>query len=334
MGGMKGSAGSMRNTSAAGQVMEFRVWTELIQQSRGMLHVFLPLLDRGLDGVIHRLSDRAYIPVQVKGRGKAVEGMVEIVIRGDSLVDDRALIIAGLLAGDGLGPTLLVVDERTFKELAARSVAGGVEVFSAAFSMHPTEATHWRPYLLARESLAERVLGFGVMPPGVESVGIEVGLEPQDRHNQWLGFLGEAEVVRRLAENPRLDLFRPFPDLEMVEVLARNNVTRNFAGFQVKAAIPAAQYGEAHIHIRKATFVADPRTWVLGLAWLPDGGRFADECLVVPTAALPRVAVDGGDRYVLNFHPQSPEPTRIDMFRHSLATLGTIGEGLTAVSAG
>jgi hypothetical protein len=88
---------------------------------------------------------------------------------------------------------------------------------------------------VARESLAERVLGFGVMRLEVESVGSEVGLEPQDRHNQWLGFLGEAEVVRRLAENPRLDLFRPFPDLEMVEVLARNNVTGNFAAFQVKA---------------------------------------------------------------------------------------------------
>ena len=274
---VNGSAGSKRNTSAAGQVMEFRVWTELIQQSRGTLHVFLPLLDRGLDGVIHRLSDRAYIPVQVKCRLKAVEGMVEVIIRADSLIDDRALIIAGLLADDGLGPTLLVVDERTFKELAAHSVFGGVEVFAASFSMHPTNATHWRPYLVARESLADRVLGFGVMPSEVESVGIEVGLEPQDRHNQWLGFLGEAEVVRRLAENPRLDLFRPFPDLEMVEVLARNNVTGNFAGFQVKAAIPA-QYGEAHFRIRKATFVADPRTQVLGLAWLPDAGRFSEEC--------------------------------------------------------
>jgi hypothetical protein len=34
---------------------------------------------------------------------------------------------------------------------------------------------------------------------------------------------------RRLAESPRLDLFRPFPDLEMVEVLARDNVTGRFA---------------------------------------------------------------------------------------------------------
>ena len=48
--------------------MEFRVWTELIQQSQGALHVFLPLLDRGLDAVIHRLTDGEYIPLQEIGR--------------------------------------------------------------------------------------------------------------------------------------------------------------------------------------------------------------------------------------------------------------------------
>src|SRR5438045_5187147 len=86
-----------KDTSAPGQAMEFRVWTELIQQSRGALHVFLPLLDRGLDCVVHRLTDGAHIPVQVKSRGATVEGMVEIVIPGQRLVDDRALIVAGLL---------------------------------------------------------------------------------------------------------------------------------------------------------------------------------------------------------------------------------------------
>src|SRR6266849_10306586 len=78
-----------RDTMATGQVMEFRVWTELIQQSRGALHVFLPLLDLGLDAVIHRLTDGEYIPVQVKGRAAAGENSVEITIVGSRLVDDR-----------------------------------------------------------------------------------------------------------------------------------------------------------------------------------------------------------------------------------------------------
>ena len=98
--------------------MEFRVWTELIQQSQGALHVFLPLLDRGLDAVVHRLTDGEYIPLQVKGRTSAANGFVEIVIPASELIDDRALIIAGLLTAEGLGPKLLVVDEATFKSRA------------------------------------------------------------------------------------------------------------------------------------------------------------------------------------------------------------------------
>jgi hypothetical protein len=40
-----------RETSAAGQVFEFRLWAALNEQSRGSLHVFLPLADRGVDAL-------------------------------------------------------------------------------------------------------------------------------------------------------------------------------------------------------------------------------------------------------------------------------------------
>jgi len=36
--------------SASGQVFEFRLWAALTEQSRGSLHPFLPLTDRGVDG--------------------------------------------------------------------------------------------------------------------------------------------------------------------------------------------------------------------------------------------------------------------------------------------
>ena len=114
--------------------MEFRVWTELIQQSHGALHVFLPLLDRGLDAVVHRLTDGEYIPLQVKGKSQAVNGFVEIVVPATELVDDRALIVAGLLTAEGLGSKLLVVEEETFKRRAAHSEVQGVEVYAASFS--------------------------------------------------------------------------------------------------------------------------------------------------------------------------------------------------------
>jgi hypothetical protein len=299
--------------------MEFRVWTELIQQSRGMLHVFLPLLDRGLDAVIHRLTDGIYIPVQVKGRQANLEHSFEIVVPASKLVEDRALLIAGQLDEDGLGSELLVVDEGTFKRLAAHNVFRGDEIYWAIVSRDPA-SSRWREYMVPTEKLAERLLG--PPTPLIEAEPPE-SAEPVGRHNQWLGFLGESEVVRRLAENPQLDLFRPFPDLEMVEVLARDRETGRFVGLQVKAAIPA-RYGEAHFRVRKATFVPSTTTWIVALAWIEESGGFAGDCLLVPSQDLPGIAVDGDDRWVLDFNPVHPEPTRFDAYRRNLADLGQL----------
>lgn len=309
-----------RDTSSPGQALEFEIWSELIKQSQCALHVFLPLLDRGLDAVLHRMTDRRYIPVQIKGRGEMVEGMVEIVVRADSLVDDEALLIGSFMF-DVHDQLDLVVSERIFKELAARDFSQGHEIYSADFSMHPKHS-HWRPYLVPRAELAERILGMSVTQ-ALERLDPDL-LAPSERHNLWLGFLGESEVIRRLAESPRLDLFRPFPDLEMVEVLARDNVTGNFAGLQVKTATVAQRYGEAHIHIRKATLTNDPTTWLVGLAWRQERGAFDAECLLIAAADVPKVAFDDGAAMVINFHPSSPERTVIDPYRKSLAELSRL----------
>lgn len=320
---------AVRDTMSPGQAMEFRVWTELIQQSHGALHVFLPLLDRGLDAVIHRMTDGGYIPVQVKCRREAVNGFVEIVIRNSMLVDDRALIIAGLLTDEGIGPKLLVVDEGTFKQRASCSVVNGEDVYAASFSVDSL-TSHWRPYLVPRERLAERLTGPRPPVPALEWPE-EFELEPIDRYSHWLGFLGESEVVRRLAENADLDLFRPFPDLEMVEVLARNNVNGRFLGLQVKTGVPGGEhYGETRIFIRKASFVPAPSTFLVALAWIADQRRFADECLLVPTTRLIEIAVDYGPHWVLDFHPHSQERGRLDPYRRPLSALGQLADDLVS----
>src|SRR2546430_1183132 len=93
-----------------------------------------------------------------RARAPACTGSVKFVPPASELVDDRALIIAGLLTAEGLGPSLLVVDEATFKSLAARSFVQGVEVYAASFSVD-SATSHWRPHLVPRERLAERPLG-------------------------------------------------------------------------------------------------------------------------------------------------------------------------------
>src|SRR5258708_24486016 len=98
-------------TLAAGQVAEFKVWAELVRQSMGGLHIFLPLRDMGMgiDGVVHRLSDGAYAAVQVQARTSLTPaGQGHITVTASSLKDDEALVVATLVDGEELGRVVLV----------------------------------------------------------------------------------------------------------------------------------------------------------------------------------------------------------------------------------
>jgi hypothetical protein len=143
-------------TLAAGQVAEFKVWAELVRQSMGGLHIFLPLRDRGIDGVVHRLADGLYTPVQVKARtGLTPAGQVHITVTATSLHDDEALLIGVLVDGDQLGAMVLVVPESRFRELASHDMVDDREYLTAAFEMHATGTSRWAPYLVVRDQLAE-----------------------------------------------------------------------------------------------------------------------------------------------------------------------------------
>src|SRR5882762_10493537 len=147
-------------TLAAGQVAEFKVWAELVRQSMGGLHMFLPLRDMGIDGVVHRLDDGAYTSVQVKGRTSLTPaGQVHLTVTASSLRDDDALIIGVLVDGEQLGAMVLVVPEAKFRELAAHDIVEGNEYLTAAFELHAGGRSRWAPYLVPREGLAERLGG-------------------------------------------------------------------------------------------------------------------------------------------------------------------------------
>src|ERR1700737_2672256 len=86
-----------RETSASSQTFEFRLWAALTEQSRGQLHVFLPTGDRGVDGLVHRLTDGVYIPIQAKDRSKLADGEVHLVVQAASVVHDDVVIVGGEL---------------------------------------------------------------------------------------------------------------------------------------------------------------------------------------------------------------------------------------------
>ena len=301
-------------TSACGQVFEFRLWAELTDQSRGQLHVFLPLTDRGVDGLVHCVADSSYTPVQAKARSRLVDGEVHLNVVAESVTHDDLLIVGGLVAEGGLGPTLLVVPAPEFRRLAYLTSNEGTSIYSMEFGMRPRSDTKWLPWLVPTGQLSER---FGVVPAAIRE-GVA------ERPPTWrsdVGFLGEVEVTRRLAEDGDLNLFRAFPDLETVEIPVLHLRTRRVLGLQVKTVEASADRKRATVDVRASSFRAAPTTYFVVLAWLPEELRFHDACLLIPSSELTDLASDDGKGHIsFDFRPGAPD-SAFARFTRPLASL-------------
>jgi hypothetical protein len=110
---------------AIGQAGEFLVWAALVAQSGGGLHVFLPMLDRGIDGLIHRLEDGAYLALQVKAKSSLHSDEAPIAVYENHLFTDDQLVVGVQLDGGLLGAYALVADAATFRRKAGRMLDRG-----------------------------------------------------------------------------------------------------------------------------------------------------------------------------------------------------------------
>ena len=308
--------------SASGQVFEDRLWALLMEQSRGHLHVFRPLLDRGVDALLHRLSDGAYIPVQAKGRSSLRRDRVQLLVAAESVADDRVVLVGGEIVDGGLGPKLLVVPTPDFRRLALLTSANGAPEYAMSFSMNPRSKDRWQPWVVPTDQLVEK---FGV-PLSLPAPTIAA--EPPWLRRSPLGFLGESEVIRRLAEAERLNLFRPFPDLETVELAVRHLPSGRVVGLQIKTVSVDAVNPNRPVDIYMSSFRPAPTTYFTVVAWMPDERRFHDECLVIPSAELLRFARPDGMHYQFEFQPGSTKQPRLDKYRRALSNLATEVESL------
>ncbi len=306
---------------ASGQVFEFRVWAALTEQSRGQLHVFLPLSDRGIDGLIHRLSDGAYIPVQAKGRSSTRNGELQLIVRAETVADDSVLLVSGLIVDGGLGPAMLAVPAANFRRLAELSEDQGHPIYSTAFPMSLPSHSRWQPWLLSPDRLAER---FGVsagasMPTAVEAIA---SYTSGDR-----GFLGESEVMRRLAEAEDLNLFRPFPDLETAELIVRHRMSRQVIGLQVKTVTVDSTHPHPTVGVRVSSFRPAPSTFFTVLAWLPAEDRFDEDFLMFASETLHEFALNENGHFTFHFDPLS---AKLKGYRRRLSDLLRVTEDLLA----
>ena len=281
--------------------------------------MFLPLADRGIDALVHRLSDGTYHRVQAKGRSSLVDGEVHLVVWSAGLLDDDALLVSGLVVDGGLGPMMLVVPVGGFKSLADQTSADGEVVYSMGFGMQPRSDSRWLPFLVRSGELIER---FGPAP-GIDSVEAEVierTAPPTWRSD--LGFLGESEVVRLLAEGDNLNLFRPFPDLETSELAVLQLSSRRVVGLQIKTVGIDRDSPATEIHVLASSFRPSPSTYFAVLGWQRDQSQFHDECLLIPSERVRALCQPAEAHGHLKFywHPGSPGE-RLDPFRRPLSEL-------------
>jgi hypothetical protein len=135
--------------------------------------------------------------------------------------------------------------------------------------------------------------------------------------------LGETEVIRRLAEADHLNLFRPFPDLETVEIAVRQRGSGHVVGLQIKTVSVDAVSPNRPVDIHMASFRPAPTTYFTVVAWMPDERRFHEECLVIPSEELLEIARPAGSHYKFEFNPGSTNQPRLDKYRRALADLST-----------
>jgi hypothetical protein len=313
-----------QETSASGQVFEFRVWAALTEQSRGQLHVFLPLSDRGIDALVHRLSDGAYIPVQAKGRSTLKDGYVHLVVPAGSISDDSVLIVSGLTVDGGLGPAMLVVPAADFRRLAELSSDRGLPIYGMAFPMNVRANSRWKAWLVPLDRLEQR---FGVSP-GLSVAAVAEELSPFSSSDR--GFLGEAEVVRRLAEAEDLNLFRPFPDSETAELLVRHRMNRRVIGLQIKTVTVDAVHTRPTVNVSISSFRPAATTYFTVLAWLAVEGRFHEYFLMFPSERLLDFAREDKGHFKFEFRPGSAAAGPLKTYRRPLAELRTATESLLA----
>jgi hypothetical protein len=299
-----------------GQSGEFLVWVELMTQSGGGLHVFLPTLDRGLDGLVHRLRDRAYLAVQVKTKTLIGHNEAAIAVLENHLFTDDQLIVGVHLEGDRLGEYALVADAGTFRRKAGRIVDRGRTLLVADMPVRPIARHKWSDDLVRTADLATRL---GAVVP--EQIAPTPPVVPSDE-DRVVGNWGENQVVDRLSMLDDCALFRPFPDNETAEVAIRRLATGKTIGIQVKTAQLDQRTSHQHIEVLRSSFAPDSATYVVALAWILPERRFHETCLLIPSEVLPSITGIHGPYYKLYFRPDKTyEPSVVDPYRIPLESL-------------
>jgi hypothetical protein len=264
-----------------GQVIEWQVWSAAIGHSARIVHMFLPLDDRGVDGIVRRLDDDAMCAVQVKGRTSLFKGELQVVLRDVAIADENLTIVVVLL------------DPKTL------ALAGGTAYGS-----------RWEAHACPIESLADRLLPAPTVPPLAEPLA---AIPPG--HRDLVGHLAELEVMRLLGEGVELNTFKSFPDIEIAEYLVRHRPSGQIRGLQVKCITLSEPKGHGYVNLHKASFRPSPVVDIVVLTYRSDLGAFDDHAWVIPAADIPTLVSTDVSDIVLMLHPAGGYGSKYDRYR-------------------
>ncbi len=281
------------SNKAVGQVVEWLIWAAVVGHSEQITHVFLPLDDRGVDGIVRRVPDEAMCAVQVKGRTIIEHGHITAVVNRHALDDPHVTFVIAYLDPTTvrLGDAVYVMAARTVLRLGSHSPGGVNPEVALGLPYPPRPDTPAWPHACTLPDIASRLFPSAGVPPVARRVP-RVPPPAKSRHraeSEILGHLAELEVMRLLGVPPTLNTFKSFPDLEEAEYLVRHRDSGAIRGIQVKCLIVPDSGTEGSVDFSGISFVPSPLTDFVILAWRRDLGAFDDNAWLIPAADIPHL---------------------------------------------
>ena len=301
------------------QVIEWLVWSAIVGHSQTTTHVFLPLDDRGVDGIVRRVDDEAMCAVQVKGRTSLGYGEIQTVVRRTALDDPRVTFVVVLLDPRTvrLGDTAYVLDAETVLRLGGASSGPNGEEVELRLPYRPRPQSKWAGYACELAELPSRLFPSAGVPGhrvvAAEAAAPAVPAPPLE--HELLGHLAELEVMRLLGEPATLNTFKSFPDVEEAEYLVRHRPTGYIRGVQVKCLIVPDEHFHGGVDFRGPSFRASALTDAVVLAWRRDLGAFDERAWLIPTIDIPRHVSTSGYNFRLPLWVSPDVPGRFDGYR-------------------
>lgn len=322
---------------ALGQVIEWLVWSAIVGHSERTTHVFLPLDDRGVDGIVRRVDDEAMCAVQVKGRTSTAYSEIRTVVRRTALDDSHVTFVIALLDPETitLGATVYVMDAQAVLAVGSPSAGlNGPEV-ELRLPYPPKPGSRWAQYACPLNELPTRLFDTAGAPPGpAPAPSLTPRIPAPPRQRELVGHLAELEVMRLLGEQPTLNTFKSFPDLEEAEYLVRHRPTGAIRGVQVKCLIVPGADARGGVDFHGPSFAPSTITDAVILAWREDAARFDDHAWIIPTIDIPKYVTTDRSTFRLPLRVSDGRPSRFDPYRVGRADIPKILEARTAQAPG